>query len=186
MRYLLIILTFLLFFTGCQEKSHSDQEVQAKQDAKIAQQAREELLAELEVKKQQELKQQKTQRQAINTPIKQTADIKEELSMRVQNTKLNPIGIHVEKNSITIDTNKTKAFFEELSQKMSLQMKKISDDFKQGVIDTKEAGIEINKQHINIDLNKTQNMLDDWGKKIKSFIHEIDDISESLEQNNTY
>ena len=84
-----------------------------------------------------------------------------------------------------VDTNKTKAFFNDLSKKLDVQMKKISDDLEKGIIDTKEAGVEINEKHIHIDLNKTQNMLEDWGKKIRVFVQEFDEISENIENNNT-
>ncbi len=59
------------------------------------------------------------------------------------------MGIHMGKDSITIDTNKTKAFFNDLSKKLNVQMKKISDDLEKGIIETKEAGVEIVKELIN-------------------------------------
>ncbi len=90
MRYLLISLMLLLSFTGCEDK-----EQQAKHDAKIAQQARAELLAELEAKKELQDK---------NT------------------SKLNNMGINMEDGTITIDTNKTKDFFRDLNEKMAVQM----------------------------------------------------------------
>ena len=89
----------------------------------------------------------------------------------------------MEKDSITIDTNKTKEFFNDLNKKWDVQMKKISDDLEKGIIETKEAGVEINEQHIHIDLNKTQNMLEDWGKKIQVFVEEFEDISKDLDNN---
>ena len=153
MRYLLISLMLLLSFTGCEDK-----EQQAKHDAKIAQQARAELLAELEAKKELQDK---------NT------------------SKLNNMGINMEDGTITIDTNKTKDFFRDLNKKMGEQMKKLSDDLEKGVVETKEAGIEINEQHIHIDLNKTQDLLIDWGKKIQVFVQEFDEIANTLEINST-
>ena len=150
MRYLLMSLILLLSFTGCEDK-----EQQAKHDAKIAQQARAELLAELEAKKDQ------------NT------------------SKLNNMGINMEDGTITIDTNKTKDFFRDLNKKMGEQMKKLSDDLEKGIVETKEAGIEINEQHIHIDLNKTQDLLIDWGKKIQVFVQEFDEIAKTLEINST-
>ncbi len=153
MRYLLISLILLLSFTGCEDK-----EQQAKHDAKIAQQARAELLAELEAKK----------------------------DLQDKNTsKLNNMGINVDDGTITIDTNKTKDFFRDLNKKMGEQMKKLSDDLEKGVVERKEAGIEINEQHIHIDLNKTQDLLIDWGKKIQVFVQEFDEIAKTLEINST-
>ena len=79
MRHLLISLILLLSFTGCE-----DQEQQAEHDAKIAQQARAELLAELKAKKE------RTDNNA---------------------SKLHKMGITMEDGTIIIDTNKTKDFF---------------------------------------------------------------------------
>jgi hypothetical protein len=176
MRHLFVILTLLLSFTGCQDKEQLDQEAQAKHDAQIAQQVREEVLAELEAKKLQEEELQQ----------KKHAETKEDLrSIDARNAKLNQMGIHMEKESITIDTNKTKEFLNDLGKKMDVQMKKISDDLEKGIIDTKEAGVEINEKHIHIDLNKTQNMLEEWSKKIEVFVKEFDDITKNLENNDT-
>ena len=83
MRHLLMSLILLLSFTGCEDK-----ERQAKHDAKIAQQARAELLAELEAKK--------------DLPDKNAS-------------KLNKMGINMEDGTITIDTNKTKDFFRDVN-----------------------------------------------------------------------
>jgi hypothetical protein len=153
LRYLFISLIVLLSFAGCEDK-----EQQAQHDAKIAQQARAELLAELEAKK--------------------------ELQDN-NNTKLNTMGINMEDGTITIDTNKTKDFFRDLNEKMAVQMKKLSDDLEKGIVETKEAGIEINEQHIHIDLNKTQDLLIDWGKKIQVFVQEFDEMAKTLEINST-
>ncbi len=157
MRYLLISLILLLSFTGCEDKEQQAAQ-QAKHDAKIAQQARAELLAELEAKK----------------------DLQDK-----NNSKLNNMGIKMEDGTITIDTNKTKDFFRDLNQKMGEQMQKLSDDLEKGIVETKEAGIEINEQHIHIDLNKTQDLLIDWGKKIQVFVKEFDEMAKTLEINST-
>lgn len=157
MRYVLMSLILLLFFTGCEDKEQQAVQ-QAKHDAQIAQQARAELLAELEAKK----------------------DIQDK-----NTSKLNNMGITVEDGTITIDTNKTKDFFRELNQKMGEQMKKLSEDLEKGVVETKEAGVEINEQHIHIDLNKTRDLLMDWGQKIQVFVQEFDEMAKTLETNNT-
>jgi hypothetical protein len=185
MRYLLITLTFLLTFTGCQDKEHLDKEAQAKHDAQIAQNARAEVLAELKAKylqekENQEKKLSEAKLQKIETVTSEKATVTDE-----KNVKLNQMGIHMEKDSITIDTNKTKEFFNDLSKKLDLEMKKISDDLEKGIIETKEAGVEINDEHIHIDLNKTQNMLEDWGKKIQIFVQEFDDIAKNLDNNDS-
>jgi hypothetical protein len=153
MRYLFISLLLLLSFTGCEDK-----EQQAKHDAQIVQQARAQLLAELEAKKAQEKK---------------------------QNPKLNNMGISVEDGTITIDTNKTKDFFNALGKKMDIQMKKMAEDMEKGIIENKEAGVEINEQHIHIDLNKTHDLLMNWGKQIQVFVQEFDEMAKTLEINST-
>jgi hypothetical protein len=153
LRHLLISLILLLSVTGCE-----DQEQQAAHDARIAQQARAELLAELQAKK----------------------DLTEN-----NTSKLHKMGITMEDGTIIIDTNKTKDFFREMNQKMGAQMKKLSDDMEKGVVETKEAGIEINEQYIHIDLNKTQDLLTEWGKRIELFVHEFDEMAKTLEINSS-
>ena len=173
MRYLLLTLTLLLSLSGCQEQKQLDEEAQAKHDAQIAKQVRAEVLAELQA--------EKIQKREIQTQVSS----REKNSLEHKDAQLNQMGIHMEKDRITIDTNKTKAFFNDLSKKLDVQMKKISDDLEKGIIDTKEAGVEINEKHIHIDLNKTQNMLEDWGKKIQVFVQEFDEISKDIENNTT-
>lgn len=153
MRYIFISFFMLLFFTGCEDK-----EAQAKHDAQIAQQAREELLAELEAK-----------------------DVQEEK----ETTKFNKMGFNVDNGTITIDTNKTKEFLNEVGKKMDMQMKKMAADMEKGIIETKEAGIEVNEQHIHIDLNKTRNLLLEWGTQIQMFVQEFDKMAETLDTNTT-
>lgn len=156
MRHLLIMLMLLFAFTGCEDREQLAKD-QAAHDAKIAQQARAELLAELEAEKVQEKNE----------------------------TKLTQMGVHMDDGIITIDTNKTKDFFRDLNEKMAVQIKKFSDDLEKGIIENKEAGVEMKEQHIHIDLNKTQNLLQDWGKKMQLFMQEFDDMTNSLDTNNT-
>jgi len=183
MRYLLVTLTLLLSLSGCQDKKQLNEEAQAKHDAKIAQQARAEVLAELQAGK---LKIEKVQTEKLQKKVLQEQGLPEDKhSLEHKNAQLNQMGIHMEKDSITIDTNKTKEFFNDLSKKLDVQMKKISDDLEKGIIETKDAGVEINEKHIHIDLNKTQNMLEDWGKKIQVFVQEYDKITNNIENNDT-
>ena len=154
MRHLLLMPLLLFSLTGCEDKEQLAKE-QAAHDAKIAQQAREELLAELQK------------------------------SQEANKTKLNQMGVRMDDGIITIDTNRTKDFFKDVSEKMTAEMKKISDDLEKGIIEKKEAGIEMKEQQIHIDLNKTQNFLQEWGKKIQIFIQEFEDMTSSLETNTT-
>lgn len=153
MRYLFVSLLILLSFTGCEDK-----EQQAQHDAQVAQQARAELLAELEAKKVQKER---------------------------ENTKLNKMGINVDNGTITIDTNKTKYFFHDLGKRMDAQMKKMAEDMQRGIIEHQDAGVEINEQHIHIDLNKTRALLMDLGQTIEVFVQEFDDMAKALEMNNS-
>lgn len=128
---------------------------QAKQhDAAIAQQAREALLAELKATQQQK-----------------------------ENTHTSHMGIEVHNGIITIDTNKTQAYFSELNAKMASTMKKIHDDLNKGVIDAKEAGIEMNNNHISIDLNKTQNVLQEWIQQMQLLAKEFEMEAKDLDTN---
>jgi hypothetical protein len=162
MRHLLITLTLLLSLTGCEDSEQLAKD-QAAHDAKIAQQARAELLAELEAEKMQQQKRSQEQNA----------------------TKLSRMGVRMDDGIITIDTNQTKDFLRDLNQKMSVKIKKISDDLEKGIIETKEAGVEMNEQHIHIDLNKTQNLMQDWGKKMQVFMQEFDAMTKTLEVNET-
>lgn len=176
----IITLMLLLSLNGCQDKEHLDAEVQAKYDAQLKEQVKVEVLAELEEKKVQENNLAEIKIQEATVVMKETP-----ASMDEKNAKLNQLGIHMREDSITIDTNKTKEFFNDLSKKLDVQMKKISNDLKKGIIETKEAGVEINNDHIHIDLNKTQNMLQDWGKKIQVFVQEFDEITKNIENNDS-
>jgi len=162
MKHLLLTFILLLSFTGCQDKKN-DAKAQAEHDAKIAAAARAEVRAEYEAKQSAEKAQAEAQK----------------------NTKLNQMGIDMHNGTITIDTNKTKDFFNALNTKMEMQMKKISDDLQKGIIDAQEEGIQISDERITIDLNKTKNLLEVWGKKIQNFAKEFDEVAQTLEMNNT-
>ena len=156
MRHLLITLILLLSFTGCQNKE-DDAKTQAAHDAKIIAQAKAEVHAEVKAK-QAHIEAQK-------------------------NTNLNQVGIGMHNGTLTIDTNKTKNFFNALNKKMEVQIKKISDDLQKGIIDAKEGGIQMNDERITIDLNKTKTLLEIWGKKIQVFAKEFDNVAKNLDMN---
>ena len=160
MKHLLFSLILLLSLTGCQDKEN-DAKKQATHDAKIAAEARAEVRAEYEAK-------QAAQKAKIEAQ---------------KNTNFNQMGVAMHNGTITIDTNKTKNFFNTLNQKMDVQMKKISDDLQKGIIDAQEEGILMNNDQITIDLNKTKNLLEIWGKKIQSFAKEFDEVTHTLEMN---
>jgi len=157
MRHLLLSLLLLLTFSGCQDKEQQQKE-QAEHDAQIAQQARTELLSQLEKEKQAE---------------------------EAKNNRFSHMGVKMEKGTITIDTNQTKDFLKELGQRMNVQMKQVSDDLQKGIIDAQGAGVKVNNGNINIDLNKTQTFLDEWSKKIDGYVKEFDKIAKEIEDNRT-
>lgn len=162
MRHLLMMLMLLFAFTGCEDREQLAKD-QAAHDAQIAQQAREALLAELEAQK---------------------AELQKR-SQEKNETKLTQMGVHMDDGVITIDTNKTKDFFRDLNEKMAVRIKKISDDLEKGVIETKEAGVEMREQQLHIDLNKTQDFLQEWGRKMQVLMQEFEDMTKSLDTNNT-
>jgi uncharacterized lipoprotein YehR (DUF1307 family) len=89
MKQILIAIILLFSFSGCQDKK----EDQAQHDAKIAQEARAQLLKEQEEakKKQEEVE---------------------------KNSKFSKIGITSKDGKIIIDTNKTKSYFKDLAHEM--------------------------------------------------------------------
>ena len=161
MRHFLIMLTLLLSLTGCEDKEQLAKD-QAAHDAKIAQQARAELLAELEAQKE---------------ALKRSQEENE--------TKLMQMGVRMDDGIITIDTNRTKDFFRALNQKMAVEIQKISEDLKKGIIEKKEAGVEMKDQQLHVDLNKTQGLLQEWGKQMQGFMQELGNVTKSLDTNTT-
>jgi len=155
MKQILIAMILLLSFSGCQDTK----EDQAQHDAKIAKEARAQLL-----KEQAEAKQKR-----------------EELE---KNNKYSKIGITKEDGKVIIDTNKTKSYFKDLAHQMKTKMDKMSKDLEKGIVKNEEAGIEMDETHINIDLNKTKTFLDTWGKKMQGFVKEFDEIAKEFNGQN--
>lgn len=176
MRNLLIIL-ILLSLTACD----NTKEEQARQEAEMVKKIRAEMLADFEA-------QQKAQREAFE---KRLLEIKEANKTQPtptppkEESKLTKMGIDITEDSISIDTNKTKKYINEVSNDIDKKIKEIGDDLAKGVIKTKEAGIDINEKHIHIDLNKTQNLIEDWGKKVQGFVQQFDEMAKSLDTNHT-
>jgi len=157
MRHLLITFMLLFYFTGCQDKEQQQKE-QAAHDAKVAQQARAELLAELEHEKK----------------------LQEE-----KDNQFSHMGVKTDDGTIIIDTNKTKDFFKELGEKMHIQMQQVSQDLQKGVINAQEGGVQIDNGNIKIDLNKTQSFLNEWSSQIEGYVKEFDKMVQSIETNMT-
>ena len=177
-----LLLTLLLIFTlsGCNDKSQ-----EAEQNAKIAQQIKaENETLQKKLKAQEEaLKKAQLEAQAAKEALqkKQAEEAKRQEASK-QNEKLSKVGINIKEDKITIDTNKTKDFFQTIGKNIGDKLKKISDDLEQGVIKDKNAGVQIDDTHINIDINKTKNFLEEWGKKMQGFVKEFDDMAKEMER----
>jgi len=155
MKQILIAMILLLSFSGCQDKK----EDQAQHNAKIAQEARAQLL-------------------------KEQAEAKKKQKELEKNHKYSKIGITSENGKIIIDTNKTKSYFKDLAHQMKTKMDKMSKDLEKGIVKNEEAGIEMDETHINIDLNKTKTFLETWGKKMQGFVKEFDEIAKEFNGQN--
>ena len=172
MHNLYIILLLILSLSACNKDEQKVQQkltqVQAEKDA---------LVAEIKVKNKALNKARLEAKIAKEQLLKQEKEKKESL----QNDKLSKIGITIDKHKITLDTNKTKEFFRNISQTFGNKVKKITQDLEKGILDEKCAGVNIDKTHVNIDFNKTKNFLDAWGQKMQGFVKEFDDISKVID-----
>lgn len=101
--------------------------------------------------------------------------------MRESNSTLLRMGISKEDGVITIDTNKTKGFFERIGQQVTREVKRFAEDLDEG----RGAGIEANESQIRIDLHKSEHFLEKWGRKMQDFADELESLSEELDQNET-
>ena len=153
MKYLLLSFVILFSINGCEENTHKidkEKEALSKQRAKTLAQYK-------EAQKNRAIIERKT-------PTKpQTPDT----------------GIVVKDGTISIDTNKTKAFIKGLSDKLDMKIDAISNDLKHGVIKNKEAGIDISANGVKIDLNKTKSVISSWSKKIESFVKTFDEPNDT-------
>ena len=156
MKKTILPLALLLAVTACQSK-----EDQKKHDAMVAQQARAELLAELKAK--------------------EAAQKKAALQAERNRSKFEKVGIHVEGSKIIIDTNKTKTFFKNMTEKLARKMQKIEEDLQKGRLEENETGIKIDENRINIDLNKAKGFFESWGKKMQEIVKSLDEVSKKIE-----
>ncbi len=197
MRNLLLALLTLLILTACDNAK----EEQLQRDAQIAKKIRAEMLMKFEAEQKAQkiafekkllemsaLKKIKSVEKSVKTtpPIVETIKIETTKREAPQDdSKLTQMGITITQNSISIDTNKTKTYINEISNNIDKKMQKISEDLSKGIIQTKEAGIDINEKHIHIDLNKTQNLIEDWGNKVKLFVNQFDEMAKTIDTNHT-
>ncbi len=158
MKQILSLLLVLFAFTGCDQKK----EDQTAHDAKVAQQAREQLLKELKAK-------EKAERSTL--PEAHT----EQSTLVQAGIKTTPDG------KIIIDTNKTKSYFEKMAKRMKEKMDKLASDMKKGALEEKEAGIEVSQEKIVIDVNRTKGFMEQWAKKMETFVKEMDEVARTIE-----
>ena len=140
----------------------------ARENAKVAQAK---LLAEQAAKKEAFLEAEKIKAETKNHQAQDA----------LQNTQLAPIGVEVKEHKITIDTQKTKDFFQKLGKTVESKINKITEDLKKGMIDEKKAGVKVDNTHINIDLNKTKDFLDSWSKKMQGFVQAFDSMAKKID-----
>jgi len=205
MQHLLISFLLLLTLSGCgDEKTQADHNTKTettkpiqKSPAQRAMEAKAEkdaLLAELKAKNLA-LEKVRKENQEVQAKLLAQEEEKKEAFLKAQvqkekeqkeiarNKKLSQVGIQVENNTITIDTNKTKDFFKQIGLNFEDKIKKITQDLEKDVIDQKEAGIHIDESNIHIDFNKTKNFLEKWGQKMQGFVNEFDTMAKDIDAN---
>jgi len=160
MKRIIFPLALLLTLTACQ--SNEDQQ---KHDAVVAQQARAQLIKELRTKEE----------------ARKKAALEAKREAERNATKLEKIGIAVEGSKIIIDTNKTKTFFKQMTERLQKKMQKIQEELQRGTIEEQDAGIKVDKEKINIDLNKTKGFLESWGKKMQEIFKDLDEATKQIE-----
>ncbi|MEJ2528104.1 MAG: hypothetical protein P8Y49_08530 [Sulfurovaceae bacterium] len=84
-------------------------------------------------------------------------------------TVLSNMGIDIKGDKITIDSNKTKVFLEELGERIDQEINATQKEIEEGNFTSEKMGIEITKEKVSIDLNQTKN-----------FLQNIIDLMESL------
>jgi len=156
MKILIFPFIALLLLSACESS-----EERAKHDAMIAQKARKQLMAEIKAKEE--------------------ARKKAKALSHKKESKLEKIGIEVNGSKIIIDTNKTKTFFKQMTQKLQKKMQKIQQDLEKGKLDDNQTGIKVDEQKINIDLNKTKGFLENWGKRMQEIVQDIEQIAKKAE-----
>ena len=190
MRYILLSFILLFSFSACTDDSkHYEKQIE-----KITKETKiqtEYLRKELQAK---EIALQKAQLQTIKLAdelqvykqaeaqkkieLQQKKHLEKTLSQKEE--KLSKLGITLEKNKITLDTNKTKDFLENFAKLINTKLEKVSQDFQKSALTEEDAGIHIDENNVNIDLNKTKDFLQEWGQKMQGFIKEFDTITEEI------
>ena len=197
MRNLLLSLTLLFTLNAC-----GDAQEEAAKQAKLIQEAnkakaeKDALLVELKAKEKalakareearsiqaKLLAEEKARKEAfLKAEARKAEAAKHIATQQTTNKKLSPVGIEIKENKITIDTNKTKDFFQQLGKNIEAKMTQLTQKLEKGIVDEKEAGVHIDDSHINIDLNKTKDFLETWGKQLQGFVKEFDNMAKEID-----
>ncbi|HIP28649.1 MAG TPA: hypothetical protein EYG82_05675 [Sulfurovum sp.] len=193
MRYLLLSFILLFSFSACTDDS-AQKEMLIKKLKETAEAEKNLLRSEIRAKetalKKAQLASEKLQLET--SQLKKELFTEKKLHIALQNKKvlaetmppkdekLSKIGISIQENKITLDTDKTKDFFENFARNISSTLEKASKELQQGTLTEDDAGIHIDENTINIDLNKTKDFLQEWGEKMQGFIKEFDTIAQDL------
>ncbi len=198
MRNLLLLWIPLFVFNACgTTKEEETKQAKLTQELHEAQEQKNVLTAKLQTKEKTLLKLKK-ELTSLQVKLHKEAQEKQEALLRekackkkeekriaaqqIQNQKLSPIGIEIQENKITIDANKSKDFFQTLNKNLEKKVIQLTQKFKKGIIDEKEAGIHIDDTHININLNKTKGFLETWGKQLQGIVKQFGNITKEIEQ----
>jgi uncharacterized protein (DUF2267 family) len=185
MKYLLLTLPLLLLLNACQEKPQSKEtKANTTHEEPVKEEPVKEEPAKEEPAKEEPAKEEPAKEEpAKEEPVKEEPAKEEATTQEHNQTKLEALGVKVEGEKITIDTNQTKEFFNTLKDKMHREMEKISHDVEVNVAKTKEATIALTKEHI--DLNKTKNLLNEWNSKIEGFVEDFKTDLNNTDNNTT-
>lgn len=167
MRHVIISFIVLFILVGCESK----EEIAKAKEAILYKEAQEKLLKDIEIAKEKKLKEELLARQKALEEVNQST--------------LTKAGITMDNGKLTIDTNRAKDFFSELSDSFMAKSKKIDQELKDGnLTSTKDMGLEISNNSFSMDFNKTKGFLERWGKKIDSFSKEINLFTDTIDDKN--
>lgn len=201
MKYLLLSCILLFTLSSCGDAEAEASKAKVAQQAKLIQEAqaqKDALLKEIQAKdaalaKAREEAKDTQAKLLAQEQAKKEAFLKEEAAKKaaqehlakekIANAKLSNVGVHVEEDTITIDTKKTKDFFEQLGKTFQDKIQKMTKELDKGIINEEDAGVKIDETHINIDLNKTKDFLETWGKKMQGFVKEFDSMAKEMDAN---
>lgn len=176
MYYLGITLFLLLSLTGCENRQMDKQS----NDTIISTQTKSETLTHF-VEEKKSVPTLSNHAPTLNPTSEEKVPQPLPTTKEIYKDELAPLGIHLGKDSFSVDTNQTKRFLNQFTSTIEKKMQKLSNDFSKGEIDNKEAGIEINKTNIHIDLDKTESLLYKWGEEIEIFVEKFDTIASEKE-----